>query len=186
MASLQRYRVTWTGITGSPGINTFYFKSPVDPAAALQAMYSSISGLLPSAAVISFPTLGEVINDSNGALTGTFTSAGAASVTGTAGANYSAASGAMIRWTTGVALNGRLVIGKTFLVPLGTTAYDAGSLTSAALTTIGNAASTFRGTGAGTVLTIWNRPRPATSGTHTDVTGSVVPDKAVVLRSRRD
>lgn len=186
MANIYRYRVGWNGLSGLPGVSTFYFGSPVDPAPDLHTMFNVIAGSLPTGLNLTFPTQGDTLNDGTGQLVGNWTSAGAATISAAAGTNYTAAAGALIRWTTGTFINGRHVIGKTFLVPLQGAKYDVGTILDTTVTAIQGAVTTWHGTSAGTAQVVWNRPRPGVPGGQSAVTGAVVPDKVVILRSRRD
>ena len=118
-------------------------------------------------------------------------------------AGYNAAGGAMIKWLTTGIVRGHRVRGRTFLVPLGGDLYQAdGTLNDGvAASILLNAGNLV--TALSTSMFVWSRPRKATPQ-WTDVRGHVhparlasvgevfpiiaasVPDKSVVLRSRRD
>lgn len=186
MATIERYRVGWTGFTGSPGVSTFYFFGAVDPAGSLHAMFDAIKARFPNTVTWSFPAQGDTIDDSTGQLNGSFSSAGAASVTGTDAGVYSAPSGAVIRWSTGTIIGGRRVSGHTFLVPLAGSAYQGdGTISTTPLGDIQTAVNTWLGTTAGLAQVIFRRPGSTGGAGHVAVTSAVVPDEAVVLRSRR-
>jgi len=119
-----------------------------------------------------------------------------AAVIGLAAALGSGASGACISWGTGGVNRGRRVRGRTFVVPLPSTAYDAdGTLTSVCLDALNTAATNYRTSSAYESL-IWSRPRaprpqtvpptPASGGAAFPILSHHVTDKAAVLRSRRD
>lgn len=186
MANIYRYRVSWTGLAGLPGVSTFYFGSPVDPAPDLHTMFAAIATHFPTGLSWSFPVQGDTLNDGTGQLVGNWTSAGAATIAPSGGTNYTAAAGALIRWTTNTFIAGRHVIGKTFLVPLVSGQYDNGTILDTAVTAFQSAVNTWHATSAGTAQVVWNRPRTGVPGGQSAVTGAVCPDKVAVLRSRRD
>lgn len=186
MSTIERYRVAWSGFTGSPGVSTFYYFGSVDPAGSLHAMFDAIKGRFPSTVTWSFPATGDTIDDTTGDLNGSFSSAGAASVTGTDAGVYSAASGVVIRWLTGTIVGGHRVRGHTFLVPLAGSAYQGdGSISTTPLGDIQTAVNTYLATTAGLAQVIWRRPGAPGGAGHVAVTGAIVPDLAAVLRSRR-
>jgi len=186
VASLQRYRVHWSGFTGSPGVSTFYFGSPVDPAADLHTLFTAIAGHLPSQVRLDFPTSGDVITDTSGQLTGSFTSSGAAQVAGSGTNIYAPTTGAVWKWLTSTAINGRKVLGKTFIVPVDDGSLSSGTLTTATVTAMQTALTTWHATTAGGLQKVWNRPRVGVPGAQTAITGVTVSNFAAVLRSRRD
>ena len=84
-----------------------------------------------------------------------------------------------------VVVNGRLPMGRTFLVPLVVANYDAnGTLASATVTGITNAANALITALAGE-LKIWHRPDTKGPGVAATVISCQVPDMAAVLKSRR-
>lgn len=183
MVELNEYRVRWSGISGMPGVSTFYSQG-TDVSllkGKLATFYGAVKGYIPSGITITIPSSGRVIESTTGAPTamwanGTDT---AIACTGTGGVH--AAGGAMVRWETSMFVNNRRLRGKTFLVPLVVAAYSSdGTLDGPVLTALQTAAGAVPGGTSG--LAIWSRRwsqwAVATTGT--------VMDKAVVLRSRRD
>jgi hypothetical protein len=100
---------------------------------------------------------------------------------------YSAPSGAVLHWLTGTVRNGRRLRGRTFIVPLANSNYEAnGTLAAGTITAIQNAGLALMDE-ATTRLVVYGRPAPnAADGVAALVTGARVPDMAAVLRSRRD
>lgn len=186
MANFYRYRVGWNGLPGLPGVSNFYFSGPVDPAPDLHTLFSAIATHFPTGLTWTFPVQGDTLNDQTGQLVGNWTSAGAAAVSPSGGTNYTAAAGALIRWTTSTFIGGRHVIGKTFLVPLVSGQYDNGTILDTAVTAFQTAVDAWHSSTAGADQVVWNRPRAGVPGGQSAVTGAVVPDKVAILRSRRD
>lgn len=198
MAVMSRVRVSLTGLVGLPGVSTFYCLTPSSFVPALQAFYVSCGGAFPSGISTQVEGQGDTIEATTGELVGSWSTAQPAPGGGGASGAYSAPTGGVINWLTGVVANGHRLKGRTFLVPLGGTQFDlTGSIESAALTGLRANASTLVSAVTNNFV-VWHRPfpgapavgtkpaRPAFSGSFAFVTGSSMPDKACVLRSRRD
>jgi hypothetical protein len=200
MATIQRVRAEWSGFVGAPGVSTFYTVGAAAFLPALHAFYAALSSILAPPVVISIDDFGDELEDTTGVITGSWTSDPVAAIVSTQSgvATYSAATGAVVEWLTQLPLLGRRRLGKTFIVPLGASAYDDnGSLSDGALTVLRPAAAQLV-TASESVFMVWSRPfkgkpatatkpeRPAHDGRATAVTGSRVPDMAAVLRSRRN
>lgn len=188
MTTLNRVRVSWQSWPGAPGVSTFYTRNATTQAQvdAIRAMFNSLIGLLPSGLLIQVPSVGDTVDSDTGLINGSWTAATTpASVVGTAVQAYAGNAGAVINWQTALVLAGRRVRGRTFLVPLVSTAYDTtGSLSSAALTTIQTAANSLVAA-LGTDFVIYSKPRPGGGTGVGAVISARVPDLAVTLRSRR-
>lgn len=105
---------------------------------------------------------------------------------GGAGASGAGPAGAVISWTTAGVNRGRVVRGRTFVVPLGAAYYQSdGTLTTSLLTGFSTAAVNLIGA-ADATFAIWSRPRDGAGGAIFPVTTGTTPDMAAVLRSRRD
>ena len=177
--------VSWgTGIGGA-GLSVFYSLEATDITASLGTFFTAIAGVFPTVVTWSIPSSGDIIDIPTGKITGAWSGGTAANITATGGAAYVAGTGAMVRWQCTQVIDGRRVKGRTFLVPLLTTAFDTtGTITNANVTTLSNAAAALAGTG---TLQIYHRPTKLSPGTGAlaNVTGSSVPDKVVSIRSRR-
>ena len=186
MASIERVVCVWTGATALPGASVFYGSPGVPTLASdLYTFFDAIKAILPSSVSITIPSAGDMIEDSDGALSGTWSSSGTGTVVGTNAASYAAGVGARIVWRTNGVRNRRRVRGSTFICPLTTNVYEPnGTLTASALTTLGNAATAVA---AGGNLVIWSRPSPGggTDGDSNAVLNASVPDRVTALRSRR-
>jgi hypothetical protein len=134
----------------------------------------------------------EVIEETTGQLKDVINVPSYAALPGqAASAPYSAASGAVITWRTAGVRNGRRVRGRTFIVPLATSAYQAdGTLAAAFITSMNtnlNGAG-FLGSTESAILGVFSRPttKGGSDGSWHQVQGFSIPDKVAVLRSRRD
>jgi len=186
VATIERVRVIWTGFTGAPGLSTFYGVSGLTLAPRIRTFFAAIATVVPSNVTWSIEPFGARIDDTNGNLVGDWSITPApANVQGSAGTVYQAPTGLMINWITGSIVNGRFLRGKTFIVP-GPTGSADGTPVATNLATIQAAASALI-TPADN-LKVWHRPSApgATDGSSALVNAAQVPDKFMVLRSRRD
>jgi hypothetical protein len=189
MANMRRYNVAWQNWPGAPGVSVFYSDTSVDISTftdALRAFYNSLVSLLPAALTIQVPAAGDIISDTDGSITGAWSDGTPVTVvTGTGAGAYAGNAGAVVHWLTDGVINGRRLRGRTFIVPLVSTAYDtAGSLGTGAITTLTNAATTLEAA-VGPSMLIWHRPKAPAAGSSSNVTSTRIPDLAVSLRSRR-
>lgn len=191
MAPLHRMRVSWSGagVVG-PGVSTFF----VDPAvqefspAAFNTFFTAIQGKFPNVITWQIPNNGDSIEETTGALLGTWSAGSASTVNGTAtGANFAEGVGARIKWGTGTIVNKRRLHGSTFLVPLAASNFQSsGVLDPATATVFANAAAALRDAHAG-ALSVWHRPHKGggTNGAHGPITTVTVPTSVSWLKTRR-
>lgn len=189
MASMRRYNVAWQNWPGAPGVSTFYSDTVVDISTftdALRAFWGTMGTLVPSGLTIQVPSNGDIINDADGTITGAWSDGTPVTVvTGTAAGAYAGNAGAVVHWLTTGVVNNRRVRGRTFVVPLIGSSYEAnGSLSSATLASLNSAAATLVAA-VGASMLVWHRPKPPAIGSSFNVTNHRVPDLAVSLRSRR-
>ena len=200
MASMLRVTARWSGFQGSPGYSNFFFAADNDGfhndeaadacADKVDAFFGACAALFPN--VFRISTLSDVdeIDPANGQLLRTFNAGSRGAVAGTAAANgFSGTSGAVVTWRSSGVRNGRRVRGRTFLVPTANIAYDIdGTLQASTLTTLGTAATALRTPFTNFTAGIWARPTlpGASDGAWFPMTSHSIPDKAAVLRSRRD
>jgi hypothetical protein len=194
----------WTGTSGGNGYTNLYFGAQVgDGTEAFsacnksRALFDGVKSLLPDPVNISLVSDVRLIEDTTGDLVNIFTVVGPSAVNGTGGSgSYAGASGGCVDWLTGLVHGKHLMVGRTFFVPMVNLAYSStGSLASTTVVTIGTAAQDMS-TSAGPVFGVWGRPRkavtvggisrPALVGQFAPAISNRVPNKAVVLRSRRD
>lgn len=185
MTTLGRLRVSWTGFTGAPGLSTFYAEDTGSGfCAAVLNFFTQIRGVLPNVVTITVPSEGDLINDASGALVGAWSDTGGGTTTGNGGTTYAGPVGAVVHWNTGAIINSRRLRGSTFIVPVASGFDDTdGTVSSGGLSTLRTQASNL--VGAVATLRAWHRPGN-TSGSSALITSASVPDKMVVLRSRRD
>lgn len=198
MAVINRVRASFTGFPGSPGVSTFYCLNPEAFLPLLRAFLQDFAAQIPQNVLVQVEGTGDIIDSTSGVLTGTWSAAPPTVVSGAAAGAYAAPAGICVNWVTGTVLDGHRLRGRTFMVPLGASAFDSdGSLNAVALSQFRLSAATFV-TNAAADFVVWHRPRPAgtlspkgvllpaRAGGHAVVISSKVNDKVAVLRSRRD
>lgn len=186
MVTMQKVIVDWTGFQGAPGYSVFYRDSSILDTAYIRTFYDSVKAIIPSTVTLTVRAAGDLIDAATGALTGAWTTAANATVTGTTAGTYAAPAGAVVRWNTLGIVAGRRIRGRTFLVPLGSVAFQSdGSLLAGSITTIQTAAAALIAS-SGTNLGVWHRPVGGAGGVWFQTVNADVPDRAAILRSRRD
>jgi hypothetical protein len=192
MVDIYRARAVWSGFPGGPGTSTYYSLAIPDTV-AFRAYYDTLKGIYPPAVSIQVQSTGDIINEEDGELTGSW-SAGAAPapVVGTGAGVYAAPVGVLNRFTTSTIVAGRRVKGRLFHVPAVTSAFQTdGSVAPTIVASVATAGSALIAGHEGQMV-VWARPKepteddPGRLGSHGIVTGSVCPDMAVTLRTRRD
>lgn len=186
--ALQRLRCEWggAGIDG-PGLTTFYAQddSTVGISGAAAGFFSAVAGRISSSVQVYVPNGGDVIDETNGQLVGTWGVGTGTTIDGTGAGAYARGVGARVVWETDAVRAGRRVRGSTFVVPLISGAYDTqGNLSDATLLAFNNGIDSFMAA----ILArarVWSRPRPGLAGAGVVVTGGRIPDKVSWLRSRR-
>lgn len=187
---------------GAPGFtNLFYRATTGDATEALAAATKSrllivgFGGRMNSSHHIDLVTDVRLLDEASGDLVDIFTVSGITGVTGANGGTFVAPAGACIDWLTTTVHGSRRIQGRTFVVPVSTSVFDNdGSIEGSNITALATAAENMR-TASGPAFGIWGRPRLASAGPPpvtaraglwAPATASRVPDKSVVLRSRRD
>ena len=198
MSDLARVRVAWQNWPGAPGVSTFWGDSTINQTAidALRTFFNAIAGNLPSGLTIQVPSSGDLISAQTGLISGTW-SVGTtpAQVAATGAGAYAGNAGAVVHWLTNAVVTStspktgkttaRRLRGRTFLVPLISSAYDTnGSLGVGVLNTVQTAANALLAAAPG-VYNVWHRPKPGQGENFSEIVSARVPDLAVSLRSRR-
>lgn len=192
--AITRITATWGGFRGAPGYSNFYFGGAAADdtdaeslAEAVRSFFNAFRVDLPSSVTISIQPSAEIIDETNGQITGQVDFTPPETITGGTNATYSAASGAVVNWNTAGYRNGRRIRGRTFVVPLSNAAYDtAGDISTASLGLLRNGAA-FLTSGVSVLpFVVWARPNDGANGTAEPVVSATVPDLGAVLRSRRD
>ena len=192
MSEIMKLTAKWEGFAGAPGYTNFYFLKTAMTNVQLAAngvhdFFDDIKTYIPGSVTIQVqPEVTTYVAE-----TGTLVSLDSVGtipdpVSGSGSGAYSAVSGAVINWLTTQSMGTRLLRGRTFIVPMNQSAYENdGTLSNGALTALTNAANDLR-VQIGAELCVWHRPQNGTDGLAVKVTSVRVPDKAAILRSRRD
>jgi hypothetical protein len=202
MAVVTEVKAVWSGFTGAPGTSTFYVGNPasltvpIAPAAltsavaAFRQFFNAMASQLAASVVISFDGSAKDLDTATGVLVSGNSYTPPSSVAGTGSSSVAAPAGASVRWRTASVYGGRLLTGRTFLVPLYAGAYEAnGSLNATFLTQAQTASGvlTAASIASGTWrFIIWHRPQNGAGGATGDVASSTWKDEVAILRSRRD
>lgn len=193
--AIDRIKVTWTGFQGAPGVSTFYSLNAYNDLTQLHTFFAAVAGMLPADVRISFSGTGDILDETTGALTGSYAWDTPADVVGTNASDYAAPVGMIVDWETGVVQDGHRLRGKTFLVPLSGDMFATdGTPDASAVGTLQGAAAALAENGD---LVVWHRPRAAKpevsipavtsrAGGYASISSATVPDLAAVLTSRRD
>jgi hypothetical protein len=190
--AIKRYRVSWSNFPGAPGVSTLYFSDSVTDFSPVRTFFSTVALNVPNGLTFQFPTTVDLLDEVTGQIQTVQNATTLASVSSiVTAAPFSGTSGCIVQWRTPDFVEGKHVIGRTYVVPLAQIAYDAqGSISSGAITALQNAAIALVGA---TSMVCWSRPRAASTnppvtarpGSAHPVTNASVPDLACVMRSRR-
>jgi hypothetical protein len=200
MTEMARVTINWTGFLGAPGYTNLYFsefttggditQTVVDDAVdRTHTWIQAWDDGLPNTVTLTIDPSVEVIEDTTGDLLRFYTATPGTPNVGGSTMPYSAASGACINWYTDGVRNGRRVRGRSFMVPIGSNGMENnGTLNGTALGTWRTATDLLIASFENSTLGVWSRPSApaATDGIWHKTTSMTIPDKAAVLRSRRD
>ena len=185
MTEIYRLRSAWTGFVGGPGVTTMYFLDTATAVASVHTFWNDIKAQIPSDVTITVEPSGDIIEDSTGALTGTWTSDASTPITCTGDGEYAAPVGGVINWLTETIGPHRRLKGRSFIVPTtGNMFQNDGSYGTAPRATLQSAADALIAAQS-TSFVVYHRGT-GSDGTNGLVTSAFVPDMAAVLRSRRD
>jgi hypothetical protein len=202
---MYRAQILWSGFPGAPGFTSLYATTTDPLQAGADAFVTGVNVLATSwANTLPGPTVSiqvssevQLIEDTDGELVDilTATTPPAAHV-GALGGNYAGPAGWCVDWLTSTVAFGKRRMGRSYVVPASTEIFqNDGTIATATLTAQRAVASTYASATAFHPV-VWVRPfegdttpghvRPAHAGQAVAMAGARVPDKSVVLRSRRD
>jgi len=170
-----------------PGVSTFYFTAGgAGMVAATRLLFGTLAAWFPAAIRWAVPAQGDVINDANGDIVGSWTETYLGVVNGNYAGNYLEGVGGRLTWLTASRTRNRIVRGTTFMVPLGVQAYGSDGVLTAQWS--GDAATAANALVADTAneLRVWTRPQPGEeNGTSHVVTSAAAPSTPSWLTSRK-
>lgn len=195
MFIVSRVKVLWTGWSGAPGYSNFITGGTLLAdlnafATRVQAFLAAVAGQMPAPVQSAIQSTTEQFDANTGDLTGTLDiTALPAQAGGAINNQFSSISGACVTWRTGVTVDGKRVRGRTFLVPLSTSAYENnGTLLDASLTSLRTAATNLASPGAlppERQLHVWHRPTALHVGIPVPTNAGTINDRVSFLKSRR-
>jgi hypothetical protein len=185
MSLLMRVRAVWNGIgPGGTGVNTLYFTAGgTSVLSSCRAFYQGVQGYIPTGVTIGFPSSGDVIEDSTGLISGSWSETAVTAVSGSSGGG---GVGARVAWHTGARRGRRPVTGSTFFVPMGGGICDtSGTLDATFQATLAGGANALIAASSNELM-IWSRPTAVgTDGISHPVLSATVADQVSWLTSRR-
>jgi len=191
MADLEKVVCAWSQFTGAPGYSVFYGPDAATLLPVLHTFFEAIKAVFPAPLTITYPTNGFIIDDLTGAQTGTWTTTAQTATVGTGTGAYVGTAGPVVSWRTssltpvvpGVRGGGKLLRGRTYLVPVIIGQFDnQGNISGSCVTLIQSAANAVA---ASTKLGAWHRPKGGTGGMSAQVTTALVTNLPATMRSRR-
>lgn len=166
---------------------THYFDSSVTDVSPIRVFWDAVKSAFPLAVNIQVANSGDTINPDDGKIIGAWSGPAQTVVVGTGSGSFLSTAGIAVEWICSTPVNGRRPLGKTFIVPCVTTLFDSsGTIANATVTAFQAAGlALVQSLGGGGALSIWHRPKAGHGGLDCRVSNARVPDKQVVLRSRR-
>lgn len=191
---ILRITARWSGFSGAPGYSNFFFAGgggligdQNQVADRVRSAFVFVGSILPAGVSIAIEPEAAVIDSDTGVVNDFRAVDQEDALVGAGSGGHSGASGAVINWRTADLRGGRRIRGRTFLVPLAGNAYETnGTLTTSALDALRLFGNTMVGGDLDSEFGVWSRPTGGSGGVFATATGFSVPDKAAVLRSRRD
>jgi len=140
---------------------------------------------IPAGVTISVPDNGDMIEDTTGEISGSWSDGGGTLISTCDGAGeFVQGAGIQVRWRTAGIVGRRRVVGSTFICPILHSGFDSsGTPTASQIAGTYTAANGL--VAAEPTFRIWSRPKPPRAGSSHVVTATFVPDRPSWLRSRR-
>lgn len=191
---IMKITAEWSGFPGAPGYTNLYFMGggglitdAQQCADRVRRAFGHLVPLFPTNMNIQINSEVPVIDESTGMITDFRTVTPPTKIGGGGTGGYAGPTGAVVTWRTNDLKNGRRIRGRTFLVPLAGSAFEAnGSLGGASLLPLRQFADELIGGDLDSEFVVWSRPVGGAGGVAATVTAATIPDMAAVLRSRRD
>lgn len=195
--SIMRVRFNITGLTGLPGLHTTYWtgasSSPIaadalDVVARVRAFWDSFKGQMAAGVTIGCNQPVDLVNETTGILVGQLGAGSPANVAATGSGSLPSASMILLRYNTGLIVNGRRLQGRSFIGPVATGTNTGGDVVAGTNTALLTAAALMNTGATSSLLVVWHRPSAAnpSGGLTSPVTSYATNTEFSVLRSRRD
>lgn len=187
MAEITRIRCLWTGVAGTPWYTNLYFEGGAATAdAARDAVVGFLTDMLPvvsSDVTAILDIQATIIETTTGQPVGVATVDPYTAPGGNVNDMLPRTTQCLIRWDTGVFLNGRQVRGRTFIPGMCENFNDDGGIPNAAfIAGVAETATALLEEPGNPQLVVWSR----STSTAQLVTGAAVWTQWAVLKSRRD
>jgi hypothetical protein len=184
VSNLKRISVLYTGLEGLPGTNTIYGHedgvSAADQVTAVRNFFGAIAGSLKSGLSIQINSVVEIVDSTNGEITGTDDTSAGGTVNGASSQQLlPLTTQALVQLRTGTFFTGRELRGRFFIPGWCETENDAGKPTSGALGLVNTALDTLVGSANLAVFS-------PTKFQWASVSSAQMWSEWAVLRSRRD
>lgn len=183
---LYRIRAQATGHTGGPWMGTWFFDgsagTQLQAATAVRTFLNSIAAQFRNSITWTFDPVVDTLSEAGALLSSTAISP-PATVTGSGtGDMLPPATQGRVIWQTGSIVNGRRLVGRTFIPGMiQGTQTSQGQVQPATITAVNTAANTLA-TAASTSMVVWSRAHDVA----VDITSGAMDSEFSVLRSRRD
>lgn len=179
----------WSGGRIGNGASVFHFAATSSPSvaqgavSAIHAFFNTIRTLIPSGITITDPLEVRVL-DAGGTLVQVIPVNPQSPVLGSGTGAWQNGAGGMIRWSTASVVGGRRLLGRTYIVPMRSTAFTAGNMDPAASATLSVAGTDLISAMAGVSapLQVWSRKNAVVA----PVIAATVPARPSGLRTRND
>lgn len=182
----------WSGFAGAPAYTKFRFEGALTGAQAgtagsnVKTFLTSCSSYIPNTVVLAAPANAQIFDDDGTLQSEVALSPSVSNTTGGAAGTYAAPAGMCVHWLTGSVHLGHKVRGRTFLVPLASSAFDTdGTFASTPLGNIRAAATAYAASSPKPVIVSRKPFGGGVASLVAQITAAQVNDRAAILKSRR-
>jgi hypothetical protein len=186
MANISKITVDWQVPSGGSGSNTFYALDGPGVESGLETAYNSIKSYVPVGVTWGLHRGGEILDPLNGTLVGDWGTSVVAGSSPTGTGVWANGVGLSLRWETGTIMDGHRLRGRTYIVPIVSSAFGPDGNILASVETAFNTAFQQVITSHPGQLVVWHRPKDPRAGGFSVATTVAVRPKPAILRTRRD
>lgn len=177
----------WSGVGKSPKLSIMYWNTTTtltDARAGTDSLWVALAGYISGELTWNIRTEARTLDEASGTLTGLqVDTTSRTGVGGSPNPPLADATQALIRWRTGLIVNGRFLQGRQFIPGVGTGNAVGGNVRAAMLTAWNDALTTFV-TGAAD-FGVWHRPVAGAGGQFAQAVSGNVWEEFAVQRRRR-
>jgi len=190
MPEIFQIRTVHSGFSGAPGYTQLYFDASgatlgaQAASDAVRAFWEGVANQMATGWTYSIEADVQVLDDSTGDLQSVVSTTPLTQSVGAGSGGYAGGVGAVTKWVTNAVHGSRRMIGRTFIVPIGSGCYENnGTLIAITLGQFRTAAATLV---AQQDFGVWGRPVDGANGLFSNAVASNVRDHVAWLSSRRD